>query len=134
MITRNVFELEPFANPVRTFLSRSFFIIRPELLIIRNFLNRNLLLTRPELFELELFDNPAGTFFKPKLFDHLTGTFSAIRLELSDEPAGTSSISWAELLDPWDSALQELNTTMRDPHGGRQLSWNCHARCPCVRT
>ena len=72
----------------------------------------------------ELFDKPAEPFDEPD------GTFSVSRLELSDEPAGTSSLSRTELLDPWDSALQELNTTVRRPHGGRQLSWNCHGRCP----
>ena len=36
-------------------------------------------------------------------------------------------------LDPWKSALQELNTTMWWPHGGRQLSWFCHGRFPRER-
>ena len=35
-----------------------------------------------------------------------------------------------EPLDPWERSLQELNTTVRGPHGGCQLLWNCHVRCP----
>ena len=35
---------------------------------------------------------------------------------------------------PGEISLQELITTVRRPHGGRQLSWNCHVRCPSVRT
>ena len=33
-----------------------------------------------------------------------------------------------------EAALQELKTIVRWPHGGRQLSWVCHGRCPCERT
>ena len=55
-------------------------------------------------------------------FVKAVGTFSVSQLELSDKSTGTSSISLAELLDPWDSVLQELNTTVREPHGRRQLS------------
>ena len=37
-------------------------------------------------------------------------------------------------LEPFEVALQELKSTVRWPHGGCQLSWNCHARCPRERT
>ena len=37
-------------------------------------------------------------------------------------------------LDPWERALQEFENTMCWPHGGLQLSWFCHGRCPSVRT
>ena len=37
-------------------------------------------------------------------------------------------------LEPFEVALQELKSTVRWPHSGRQLSWNCHGRCPSERT
>ena len=36
-------------------------------------------------------------------------------------------------LEPFEAALQELKSTVRSPHGGSQLSWNCHGRCPRAR-
>ena len=35
-----------------------------------------------------------------------------------------------ELLDPYEDFLHADNTFVRRPHGGRQLSWYCHGRCP----
>ena len=35
--------------------------------------------------------------------------------------------------DPREFAIQELKTTVLLPHGGRQLSWFCHGRCPSER-
>ena len=37
-------------------------------------------------------------------------------------------------LNPFQVSLQELETIVCWPHGGRQLSWNCHIRCPSRST
>ena len=55
----------------------------------------------------------------------LTVHIDAIRLVSSEN---------YELLETCERSLQKLNITVCEPHGGRQLSWNCHGRCPSVRT